>query len=326
MSTPPPDPIFDKSKRSAVIHSLLGLVVAAVVAIGALAALFGVPGDGSDPTTTPTPTVTDSPGSTPTPSESPSETPPTTPTPSQTPVIVRPTWLTTGAPVITFADDFNDTVVDPAKWETGWFGTGLTDPVNSTNDNCYDSKQVSESGGYLHLIAVAQSNTCKGATRPYTSGMVTTRGKFGQGPGSYEARICLPDADGNGLVDNFPAWWVNGMASGFADGEIDVVEGIGSGRTKATVHYDASHIQAGQYSATPLVGCHNFGADWSNGQVTFYYDGVKLFSHAFVVSPSTAKLVLILNQAVDDSHSATVVPAGGNDMRVDWVRVWAPAA
>lgn len=302
MSTP--DPGSDTTKRAA--------LVAAVLAVAfALAALFGLPvvlpgTPGTDPTTSPTVT--------------PSQTPTPTPEP------LRPTWQATGTPTITFADEFNGTAVDTAKWERGWFGDGATDPVNSTNDNCYNSSQVSESGGYLHLIAVAQPATCKGATRPYTSGMVTTRGKFGQGPGSYEARVCLPDADSNGLVDNFPAFWINGMASGFQDGEIDVVEGIGTGRTKATVHYDASHIQAGQYSAIPLVGCHNFGADWSSGQVTFYYDGVQLFSHAFVVSPTTAQLVLILNQAVDDSHSATVVPVGGNDMRVDWVRVWAPAA
>lgn len=313
------DPINDRTKRGTVITAAVAFVVA-------LAALFGVganwPSNG-DPGTEPTPTVTPSetPGSTPTLSESPSA----TPTPSPTPEILRPTWRNTGSPTITFNDEFNDTAVDTSKWERGWFGEGATDPVNSTNDNCYNTSQVTESGGMLHLKAIQKSAVCKGATRPYTSGMVTTRGKFTQHGGAYEARICLPDADGNGLVDNFPAWWVNGMASGFQDGEIDVVEGIGGGRTKATVHYDVSHIQAGKYSATPLVGCHNFGADWVGNNVKFYYDGVLLFDTPFV-TPASAQLVLILNHAVDDSHSPTVVGADGNDMTVDWVRVWAPAA
>lgn len=303
MSTP--SPATDPGKRKAAV------IAAVLVLVAAIATLWGVKLDGSDPDPQPTPTVSVSP------SETPSETPSVTPTPEP----LRPTWQTTGAPVITFKDDFDGTTVDTSKWERGWFGEGATDPVNSTNDNCYNTSQVNEYSGMLHLTAIAKPAVCKGATRPYTSGMVTTRGKFQQRYGSYEARICLPDADGNGLVDNFPAWWLNGMASGFADGEVDVVEGIGSGRTKATVHYDASHIQAGKYSATPLAGCHNFGAEWRGDNVKFYYDGGLLFDTPFV-TPATAQLVLILNQAVDDSHSATVVGASGNDMTVDWVYVW----
>lgn len=273
--------------------------------------------------TTPTvPPTSATPSTTPT---SASPTPaPTTPAPTTPPAPepLRPTWQTTGTPALTFVDEFNDTTVDTTKWERGWFGEGLTDNVNSSNDNCYHSNQVSESGGFLHLVAVAQPNTCKGVLRPYTSGMVTTRGKFTTNRGMFEARVCLPDADGNGKVDNFPAWWVNGMASGFADGEIDIVEGLGGGNTKATVHYDASHISAGKTSPSPLIGCHNFGAEWRTDSVKFYWDGALFFDTPFVV-PASAQLVLILNQAVDDSHSPTVVPAGGNDMTVDWVRAWA---
>lgn len=301
-----PDPINDPGKRKAVVTALIGLVVVVAALLGVTIAWNN---DGG-------PVVTD-PSTTP--SASPSPTP--TVTPSPTPEPLRPSWQTTGAPALTFSDEFNDKSVDTAKWETGWFGIGATDPVNSSNDQCYNSSQVTESDGSLHLTAIQKAAVCKGATRPYTSGMVTTRGKFTQHFGSYEARICLPDADGNGLVDNFPAWWINGMASGFADGEIDVVEGIGGGRTKATVHYDASHIQAGKYSATVLAGCHNFGAEWRGDNVKFYYDGALLFDTKFV-TPASAQLVLILNLAVDDSHSPTVVGAKGSDMAVDWVRVW----
>jgi beta-glucanase (GH16 family) len=299
-----PDPINDPGKRKAVVTALIGLVVVVAALLGVTIAWNN---DGGPVVTEPSPSAT------------PSVTP--TVTPSPTPEPLRPSWQTTGAPALTFSDEFNDKAVDPAKWETGWFGIGATDPVNSSNDQCYNSSQVTEADGSLHLTAIQKPAVCKGATRPYTSGMVTTRGKFTQHFGSYEARICLPDADGNGLVDNFPAWWINGMASGFADGEIDVVEGIGGGRTKATVHYDATHLQAGKYSATVLAGCHNFGAEWRGDNVKFYYDGALLFDTKFV-TPASAQLVLILNLAVDDSHSPTVVGAKGSDMAIDWVRVW----
>lgn len=244
------------------------------------------------------------------------------------PAVAQPSWAATGDRALTFSDEFEDTAVDPAKWEKGWFKEGLSDNVNGTNDNCYHSDQVSESGGYLHLVAVPQANTCKGVSRPYTSGMVTTRNKFTQREGSYEARMCLSDLDGNGLVDNWPAAWANGMASGFQDGEIDLVEGIGGGRTKTSVHYNQANgtlFRGGQYTASPLIGCHNFGAEYAGSTVTFYIDGVEHWSHEFL-TVSTAQLTLILNQAVDDSVSPTVVPAGGNDLKVDWIRAWAPAA
>jgi len=241
------------------------------------------------------------------------------------PPVLRPSWQSTGEPTLTFSDEFNDTAVDTTKWERGWFGEGLTDNVNSSNDNCYHTSQVSESGGFLHLVAIAQPNFCKGVTRPYTSGMVTTRGKFDQRFGSFEARVCLPDADSNGLIDNFPAWWVNGMASGFGDGEIDLVEGLSGGDTKASLHYVLSgggEFHGGFTRPSPLLGCNNFGAEWRGSSVTFYWNGTEFWTHEFLSTPSTAQLVLVLNHAVDDSHSPTVVPPGGNDMTVDWVRVW----
>jgi hypothetical protein len=241
---------------------------------------------------------------------------------------IRPTWMSSGTPTLTFSDEFNDTAVDTTKWERGWFGEGLTDNVNSSNDNCYHTNQVSESGGYLHLVAISQPNTCKGVLRPYTSGMVTTRGKFIQRFGMVEARVCLPDGDANGKIDNFPAWWWNGMASGFEDGEIDVVEGLSDGDSKATVHYGAAHTIHGLESVDPYIGCHDFGAEWRLGNVKFYWDGVLLTNGTNTADfpfnvTSSAVLTLVLNQAVDDSHSPTYVPAGGNDLRVDWVRVWA---
>jgi beta-glucanase (GH16 family) len=313
-----PDPINDPTKRSAVITALIATVVA-------LAALFGVKAvwpSNEDPGTQPTPTptvVTPSP----TPTVTPSSTPPATPTPSPTPQPLRPSWQTTGAPALTFSDEFNDTVVDAKKWETGWFGTGITGAPNLNVLNCYDSKQVSESGGYLHLTAAQRPASCpiKGSTvtKQYVSGMVTTRTSFAQQYGAYEARVCNPDTNADSKVDNWSAWWLNGPSSVSwpAHGEIDIMEGLNGG-SKTSVHYsDTAGVatNAGQYTAKAAVGCHNMGVQWTGQTATFYYDGVQVYTHAF---NGPYPLWLIFNYQLIDTQPVVV----GSATTVDWVRVW----
>ncbi|MGZ0149146.1 CBM96 family carbohydrate-binding protein [Kribbella sp. WER1] len=294
----------------------------------------GSPTTTSTPTQSPTSTPTTASPSTPaasnsTPTASPStpgtpSTPPSTPpttTPPATPTTTElaPSWSPTGSHRLTFDDEFSGTAVDTTKWETGWFKEGISDGVNSDNLQCYDSKQVTESGGFLNLTLAQRQATCRGGTKDYVSGLVNTRKSFSQLYGSFEARVCLPDANGDGKVDGFPAWWTNGPASvPWPDhGEIDVLEGI-SGGTKASLHYANPLYDGGTYSSTPLVGCHNFGSQWTNGNVTFYYDGKPLWSHAF---NATLPQFLIFNYAIRQHADEAITP--GSALRVDWVRVWA---
>ncbi|WP_112241202.1 CBM96 family carbohydrate-binding protein [Kribbella monticola] len=265
------------------------------------------------PTTTPTtasPTPTVSPTASPT-TTSPTSTPPTTG--------LAPSWSPTSSAKLTFQDEFNATTVDTTKWERGWFKEGISDGVNSDNLQCYDTKQVTESGGYLNLSLAQREAFCRGGTKQYVSGLVNTRKSFNQRYGSFEARVCLPDGNGDGKVDGFPAWWTNGPSSvPWPDhGEIDVLEGIGGG-TKASLHYVDPVYHGGTYSPTPLAGCHNFGSQWTSSGVTFYYDGKPMWSHAFA---GTLPQFLILNYAVRQHTGEAILP--GTAVRVDWVRVWA---
>jgi len=143
--------------------------------------------------------------------KSPGPTP--SPSPSPIPEPLHPSW-SVSAPALTLSDEFNDTVVDTSKWERGWFGDGVSGPPNSNVLNCYDSRQVSESGGYLHLTAAQRTTTCviKGqtVTKDYVSGMVNSRLSFAQQYGAFEARVCNPDTNADGYVDDWSAWWLNG--------------------------------------------------------------------------------------------------------------------
>lgn len=267
------------------------------------------------PASSPTATAT-------TPSVEPS-TPPTTPAPTPTPEPLRPSWQTTGDPVLTFSDEFDDTAVDTQKWERGWFGDGITGPPNSNVVNCYDAKQVSESGGYLHLTAAQRQATCtikgQSVTKQYVSGMVNSRLSFAQQYGAYEARVCNPDVNADGKVDNWSAWWLNGPWSVAwpEHGEIDIMEGLNGG-SKTSVHYaDAAKVaaNAGSYTATPAVGCHTMGVQWTGDTATFYYDGKQVWTHAF---NGPYPLWLILNYQLIDTQPVAV----GSEVAVDWVRVW----
>lgn len=252
----------------------------------------------------------------------PTPSPTLTPTPSPEPL--RPSWQTTGTPEVTFDDEFVGETVNTDNWERGWFGEGITNGVNSNNLNCYDTNQVTQHDGMLHLTVAQRVASCNGGTRQYVSGLVNSRPRgirgFQQQYGSFEARVCLPDADSNGQVDGFPAWWTNGPSSVSwpEHGEIDAVEGIG-GRTKASLHYNAtagsSPYGSGVYSTTALIGCHNFGYSWTATDVTFYYDGIQLWTHAF---RGPYPQYLILNYALRSTEQVIV----GSEVTVDWVRVW----
>jgi hypothetical protein len=211
-----------------------------------------------------------------------------------------------------FDDEFNAGALDTSRWSTGWFGNGITQPVNSFEIDCYDPKQVSEAGGELDLTLIAKAENCGGTTEPYASGIVTTNGRFSFTYGFYEARVWLPAAAG-GQVANWPAIWADGQ-NWPTDGELDVFEGLGG---QACWHFHSPQGGPGGCAAGTFTGgWHTFGADWEPGTVTYYYDGqaVGTINSAITGAP----MYLILNNATS-SGSPTVTAA---QMRVDYVRVW----
>ncbi|MCU1490317.1 MAG: hypothetical protein JWM85_1722 [Acidimicrobiaceae bacterium] len=185
--------------------------------------------------------------------------------------------------------------------------------MNSEEQECYSPSQVSVSGGNLNLSLVAQSQTCGGVTRPNTSGLVSTNGKFSYTYGFAEARIYIP-ASGSGTAD-WPAFWGDGQ-SWPADGEMDIMEGLSG---KACWHFiSPAGNPGGCPTGTNFSGWHTFASDWEPGSVTYYYDGVKVGQ--LTSNITSAPMYLILNLAVDTKFGGPqVIPA---DMLVDYVRVW----
>ena len=89
--------------------------------------------------------------------------PPPKPTPTRTrhPRAVTP--MPTGVPgdwTLKFDGEFNGTSLDTTKWSTGWYGSGITAPANSQENDCYDPAQVAEGGGVLSLALTQKSENC----------------------------------------------------------------------------------------------------------------------------------------------------------------------
>jgi len=211
-----------------------------------------------------------------------------------------------------WSDDFSGSSLDTSKWSTGWFGGGVTVPVNSYEQECYDPSQVTVSGGDLNLTAIAKAQTVNGTTYPDTSGMVTTMGKFSFTYGAVEARINLSGT--NGKVDNWPAFWADGTGTWPMTGELDVMEGLGG---NAAFHFHSPAGGPGGDVAGNFTGWHTYAADWQPGVVTYYYDGQEVGQ--ITTGITSSPMYLILNYAVGGAGGRVVTPS---TMQVDYVRVW----
>jgi beta-glucanase (GH16 family) len=237
-----------------------------------------------------------------------------TPAPAgATPAPARPAGNPPGTWRLAFHDTFGGRALHTALWSTGWLAHGITPPVSPRELECYDPANVTVSGGALHLTLIRQPHSCGGKSRPYTSGMVNTEGKFQFTYGFLQARIWLPGQDGQ--ITDWPAFWADGQHWP-KDGEIDVLEGLGG---KACWHFvNPATVRGGCAAGTFYNGWHTFGADWEPRSITYYYDGriVGTITSGITHAP----MYLILNNATAHLYQIPVqVPA---DMRVAYVRVW----
>ena len=231
---------------------------------------------------------------------------------------------------LAFDDEFDGNQLDAAKWSTGWLASGITGPVNSTEEECYDPDQVTVSDGSLNLALITKSESC-GISHPvYASGMVNTNGKFSYTYGFLQARVWLPAATGAaGKIADWPAVWTDGQ-NWPTDGEDDIIEGI-NGRACAHFHSTVSPdgiapadstadvtVRSGCVHETLTGGWHTFGADWEPGSVTYYYDGKDIGSVTSGVT--SAPMFVILDYASGPPYQSP------STMKVDYVRVWKKAS
>ena len=250
---------------------------------------------------------------------------------------VGPEWQ------LTWSDEFNDpsgTKPDASKWSYKLGGTGNG---NSELEYYTDSAQNASTDGNGNLVFTAiketpSGSTCWYGTCQYTSARISTKNKFSQAYGRFEARVWVPA--GKGI---WPAFWTLGDDPnnvGWPEqGEIDIMEIIGS--APSTVH--GSLHGPGYSGGSPLTksytlpagqsfdqGFHTFAIEWAPNEVKFFADDVLYETRTPADVPAGKQWVydhpfyVILNLAVGGNwpgspNAETKFPS---QMKVDYVRVY----
>jgi beta-glucanase (GH16 family) len=235
----------------------------------------------------------------------------------------------------TFADDFDGTELDPAKWQA--VATATTGFTQASHE-CYvdDPANVKVSGGLVTLTAtrLASPVPCGQLTTPYESGMISSKDRFAQTYGRFEVRAKLPA--GTGFQ---PALWMypQELAYGDRSGEIDIGESFGAPDTVSPhIHmHDATgtdHPQGTDCHVANASGAfHTYTVEWEPTEFRFLYDGVPCLtlSHwkpppPFVAPrPFDRPFFMLLQQGLGYGPNApgAATPFPGS-LQIDYVRAW----
>lgn len=160
-------------------------------------------------------------------------------------------------------DEFDGESVDLEKWK-------IEEAALEKNNEqqYYTAEDVYLEKGCLVLRSQKRA---KGG-RPYTSGLVETKGKFSQMYGRYEIRAKFPF--GQGI---WPAHWML-STSGLWPPEIDIAETMGGNQLYMTIHFSKGnqmHLLEGSDVEIPDLSndFHIFVLEWEPDSIRWYVDG-----------------------------------------------------
>ncbi|MFC7070537.1 glycoside hydrolase family 16 protein [Halobaculum lipolyticum] len=231
---------------------------------------------------------------------------------------------------VSFEDTFDAGSLDTETWEIGWgWGRGTT-----TSNTQIVPENVRVSDGRLRFVGTHDGPEVR-------SGAVNTQDTVTFGPGSYlEARIRFADRMG---FHN--AFWSKPNDETWPP-EIDVVEQWHSDRTVEPARHSHHHLhyssstEPGDDSSYEDVGVayepgddvtenfHVYGVEWRTDRIVHYVDGepVRRWTDPTVLRAMErgAPFYLMLNLNINSVGTADLDEEWGEEMVVDWVRLWEP--
>lgn len=222
-----------------------------------------------------------------------------------------------------FEDNFTGSALDRSKWLDA-YAWGRTH-----NYNAYCAPEnVIITNGLLRLKAEDKAQY----DQEFTTGVVSTYGKFSTTYGYIEGRFKVPPGDGEtGL---WPAFWLIPDDLSWPP-EIDIFEFFGtswglqfsSWRCPEGSGADQKQLWDRDYS----TDFHTYAVDWRSDGMSWYIDGVK--KGDFPVNCNTKNMYLVVCFGVEYNENGNPSwfgrPAPGTlpaYLDCDWVRVWKRAS
>jgi beta-glucanase (GH16 family) len=242
----------------------------------------------------------------------------------------------------TFVDDFGGTTLDRTKWVPQTVFASGEYPLGAFA--CYydDPKNVSVSGGALHLTVRSDPppRACTDQAfglvpTPYSGGMVSSYHLFSQQYGRFEARFRTEKTDQPGLQE---AWWLwpddreGAQGSWPLTGEIDIAETYSQypGLGVPYLHYTANDNGGPIPGVNTSWDCradrgvwNTYTLVWTATSLQVYVNGTSCLRNTSANPAFMKKYILNLTQALGHGSNAYTgsapMPA---TMDVDYVRVW----
>ena len=223
---------------------------------------------------------------------------------------------------LTFVDQFDGSELDEAKWSP-------KDPWEVVRNNelqAYVPDAFVVKDGILKIRSRRSPAEYDGATREYSSGMMTTTGKFSQTHGRFEIRCKVPK--GKGL---WPAFWMLPEPPSWPP-EIDVLEILGHETAKVhmTHHWphpdrptEDSKSNGGEFKGPDFSAAfHTFAVEWRKDEIRWLVDGIE--RHRSEKEVPRVPMFLLVNLAVGGNWPGspdenTDFPA---DFEIDYIKVW----
>lgn len=236
---------------------------------------------------------------------------------------------------LVWSEEFNGTELDLNTWniETGGGGWGNREKQNYTKR----PENIRVKNGCLEIEARKESY----GGNEYTSGRMQSKNKKMFLYGKFESRIKFPGGGGT-----WPAFWMMGVGSWPACGEIDIQEHVGNitKRASSALHTPLRNGSKGNnWSATrtfdfDLAGdFHIYGCEWLKEEqegrdvIRFYVDDV-VYGEAHQIDfdnkqewPFNTPFYFIYNLAIGGTMGGNVDDNIFNTPRimyVDWLRVY----
>lgn len=223
----------------------------------------------------------------------------------------KPGWT------LTFADEFDGADLDRSRWIDSYPDDKRTHANNEQQYYAPDGWRVAD--GLMRFTAERRSM----GGMPYTSGMVSSHGKFAQQYGWFEIRAKFPK--GKGI---WPAFWLLPETKAWPP-EIDILEILGHepdvllmtnhwGKDFRSRQFQSEKWKGPDFSAD----FHTFAVEWTPDALIWYVDGVE--RHRTTEHVPRERMYVLANLAVGGD-----LPGMPDDktpfpgvMEVDYIRVY----